>query len=899
MRLIALLLACMLSTYSGWSQADNLYADTDLRNEIGKDSTGENNPRNGIRKDSTGENDGRNEEEFDRDEVPITLNVPRIGSFEVSAFAAGRKVDLSVREVFDFLKIRNMPSGNGDSLTGFFISPEAPYCIDGHNNTITYGGKVYRLRSTALIVTPTALYLQSDYLGDIFGLDCSFDFRSLSVTLNSKIELPAIREMQLELMRRNISQLKGERKADTIIGRSFSMLKLGTAEWSVISTQEKGRPNNTRAWLGLGAALAGGELNLSLNYNSDDTLTMRQQLYQWRYVNNDHAALRQITAGKIFSQSISSIYAPVIGVQLTNTPTVFRRSYGSYTLSNTTQPNWIVELYVNNVLLSYTKADASGFYTFEVPMVYGNSLVKLRFYGPWGEEQISEKYISVPFNFTPLHQFEYNVIAGVVDNDSKGESLRAAVSYGLSRNITIGGGMEYLSTLTSAPSMPFVNLSLRLGSHTLVSAEHIRNVRSKAILNYRLPSELQVELGYTRYDRNQTAILTNFLEEKKLVASMPIKGKKFSAYTKLSLNQFTLAYNKGLTAAMSKYTSAEFLFSSIVAGVSSNLTTYAIISNPGNPLVYTNVALNFRTPKGGIRFTPQVQYEYRQKELSMLKLEVEKNLFNRGFLNLAFQKSFIHTLVDNYSTGITLGFRYNFSFTQVSSAVTKYKHTVSSTQAARGSLLYDSKTNYTSWSNQPALGRGGFIILPFLDLNCNGHKDANEPKAYGLKLHTSGGHTEYNTADTTIRITGLEAYANYYIELDKSSFDNVAWQIRNATISVTATANSFRLVEIPVSVVGEVSGTVQLQTEKGTNGLGRIIVNFYNEQGTVVAHTLTEPDGYFNYIGLAPGRYTAGADVAQLAKLGMTASETLPFTITKNLEGDMVNDLKFVLKAAK
>lgn len=867
----------------GWSQTDDLVAKANTHYTIATDSLPEN-------------NGPENEEEFEREELPITLNVQRIGSLEVPAIIVGRKVYLSVKDVFDFLKIRNVPSPELDSITGFFITPDAGYCISHLNNTIHYQGKRHRLSSTAIIHTATALFLQSDYFGQIFGLDCAFDFRSLSVNLITKVELPAIREMQLELMRRNIRQLKGEKKADTIIRRSASIIDLGMADWSLISTQEQGRKDNTRAWLGLGGMVAGGELNLSLNYNSDDTLTMRQQLYQWRYVNNDYAALRQVTAGKIFAQSISSMYAPVIGIQLTNTPTTFRRSYGSYTLSNTTEPNWMVELYINNVLVNFTKADASGFYTFEVPMVYGNSLVKLRFYGPWGEERVSEKYISVPFNFTPLHHLDYNIIAGVVDDNQKSQSLRAAINYGLSRGITIGGGVEYLSSLTSGPAMPFVNLSLRLGAHTLFSAEHIQNVRSKAILSYRHPSELQLELNYTRYDKTQTAILTNFLDEKKLVLSMPLRGKKLSAFTKLSLNQFTLLYDKGGAHTMNRYTSAEFLFSSIVAGVSSNFTTYAIISKPGNPLVYTNLGLNLRAPRG-IRITPQAQYEYREKEFSMIKVEMEKNLFNRGFLNIAFQKSFINNFVNNYSSSITVGLRYNFSFAQTSASVTKYKQTVSSTQAARGSLLYDGKTNYVGWSNQSSLGRGGFIILPFLDLNCNGRRDANEPKAFGLKLHTSGGRSEYNTADTTIRVTGLEAYANYYIELEKNSFDNIAWQIRNATIRAEATANTFKLIEVPVAVVGEASGTVLLKTASGTGGLERIIVNIYNQQGVQVAHLLTESDGYFDFVGLPPGQYTATVDAAQLAKLGMVSSAPLSFSIARNMEGDIVNDLKFVLQA--
>ena len=108
-----------------------------------------------------------------------------------------------------------------------------------------------------------------------------------------------------------------------------------------------------------------------------------------------HPSLKQISVGSIFSTSVALLRNPVIGAQVTNTPTTYRRSYGSYRLSDKTEPNWLVELYVNNVLVNYVKADASGFFTFEVPMDYGNSLVKLRFYGPWGEERTSEKYISI------------------------------------------------------------------------------------------------------------------------------------------------------------------------------------------------------------------------------------------------------------------------------------------------------------------------------------------------------------------------------------------------------------------------------------------------------------------------------------------------------------------------
>ena len=36
------------------------------------------------------------------------------------------------------------------------------------------------------------------FFGQIFGLDCTFDYRNFSVFLDTKLELPIIREMRKE-----------------------------------------------------------------------------------------------------------------------------------------------------------------------------------------------------------------------------------------------------------------------------------------------------------------------------------------------------------------------------------------------------------------------------------------------------------------------------------------------------------------------------------------------------------------------------------------------------------------------------------------------------------------------------------------------------------------------------
>lgn len=269
------------------------------------------------------------------DEITIYLYVNKVGGLEIPAVIQNEELYLSITDVFNFLKIRNRVSTGMDSVTGFFINPEATFVIDRLQHRINYKQQVIDLEPNDLIRTETSLYLKSEYFGKVFELECKFNFRSLSATIDTKLDIPVIREIRQELIRRNINQLKQELKADTTIRRSYPFMHVGTADWSMVVTR-KSRETDTRFNLTLGSIIAGGEATASLNYQNSQPFTLNRQYYLWRFVNNDHRFLRQIMVGKIASQATSSILAPVVGVQITNTPTTFRRSFGTYTISDFT-----------------------------------------------------------------------------------------------------------------------------------------------------------------------------------------------------------------------------------------------------------------------------------------------------------------------------------------------------------------------------------------------------------------------------------------------------------------------------------------------------------------------------------------------------------------------------------
>ncbi|MEA3477630.1 MAG: SPOR domain-containing protein [Bacteroidota bacterium] len=819
-------------------------------------------------------------------EISVFFNVQGYGGVDIPAMITDNNdVYLSVTDVFDFLRLRNTASRGFDSISGFFIDQHVEYLIDRNNNRIIIQDRVFDLKPDEMIRTETGLYLRTPVFGQVFGLVCTFDFRQLMVTLKTELELPLIREMRQEQMRSNLNRLKGEVKADTSIGRSYPGFHFGMADWNVYSNQTLNGLNDTRVNLIFGAILAGGETNISLNYNNNSPFIENEQYYLWRYVNNDLKFMRQAMLGKIPFRSTSTIWEPVVGGLITNTPASYRQTFGSYTIAEYTQPGWVIELYVNNVLVDYVQSDASGFYQFEVPLVYGNSAITLRFYGPWGEERIEERTINIPFTFLPHKNMEYTVSAGLIEDEDLSRYSRSYANYGLTRAITVGGGVEYNSSVTSGTTMPFVNTSIRLPGNLLVSGEYTYGVVGKGVMSYQSKKNVFLELYYSRFNRDQTAVIYNYLEERKAVLSVPIRGRKFGAYSRLTIANQVVVPGK-------TWTRGELLFTGNIFGINTNFTTYGIFSESHAPNVYSDLSLGFRFSRG-LTIIPSIQYQYNQGEFVYTKCRLECPLVRYGFLTATYEQSF-----NTEMRSFEIGFRYDFSFARASLSVMRRNERTHIFSSANGSFIYDKKSKYLGAHNRASVGRGGLVIVPFLDMNFNNTYDPGEPKVYGLNIRINAGRIERTDHDTTIRVFDLMPYTTYLLELDKNSFDNIAWQLKYETISIEMDANKLKRIEIPITVMGEASGMVYLIRNGRKRGQERIIVNIFDIDSLKVARVLTEWDGYFTYMGLPPGSYTAQVDVNQLDKLSLKSTPpAVAFRIKPSFDGDYIDDLEFTLES--
>jgi hypothetical protein len=163
----------------------------------------------------------------DDEEISVSLDMPGLGTADIPAIIRGKDSYLSVSDFFTFLKINNVRSTGQDSVSGFLLNPRDVYLIDRPRHLIWYQGKQNDLAVDDFISTVTTLYLKSDCWGKIFGLNSLFNFRSLSVSIDTRLDIPIFREIRQKLMRDQINHTKGIIKIDSAIDRSYSGFKMG------------------------------------------------------------------------------------------------------------------------------------------------------------------------------------------------------------------------------------------------------------------------------------------------------------------------------------------------------------------------------------------------------------------------------------------------------------------------------------------------------------------------------------------------------------------------------------------------------------------------------------------------------------------------------------------------
>lgn len=817
------------------------------------------------------------------DGIPVYVIVEGSYNFYVDAIYANNDLlYVNIKDLFEALSIPCYSKMNGSGLSGFIEHENQPYTIDISKNEITVGERSFNI-DNGLVNEMGSLYLDASMFAEAFGISLSFNYRALTLILKSNFELPIIKQKRVEKLRKNIQKIRGEEIADTTIGRAYHLFKAGMIDWSAASYQKWGEQTDNRFGLGIGGELLYGELNASVNYYDKYEFDKRQLHYLWRWVDNDKTLIKQAQVGKIYNQTVAFLGAPVIGAVIRNSPTTVRKASGYYTISEFTEPNWTVELYINNVMVDYTKADASGLFVFKVPMVYGYTTLKMKFYGPMGEERTEERTMNLPYSIMPQNDYEYSLSAGLLEDSTSSRFGKGDFNYGVNSFLTVGGGFEYLSSIPNGAFIPYATATVQPYSKLTVKAEYAHGVKTRGVLSMYFMKNALLEIDYSKFVDGQLATRFNANEERKVKLSIPFRYKKIIGFSRFDFNQFVYkSFNYNQATAMVSVYYKQF---------SVNSTTLSNWINKENTYISSELSLSYRV--NGYAIRPSVQYNASDNTLMFSRISLEKS-FPRGYFTASYERNFLYK--DNFFN-LSLNFDLNFARTSVSASHSK--HNMYTSESIQGSLAFGSGNNYVHASNNPSVGRGGISIYPFLDLNGNGIFDNGEPMVKLSSVRIMGSKAIFNENDSIVRISGLNPFTRYTITFSDTDLESISWRFKHKTYQVLIDPNQFKRVDVPVVVVGEYSGMAYLKKGNSLKGIGRILVNFYKKGSTnVYAKTLSESDGYIYCLEFEPGEYVARIDSAQLSNLDYNVSpRQIEFTIKPLVDGDMISGPDFVLNS--
>lgn len=845
------------------------------------------------------------------DEFPVQIFHKNIGSINVAGVLVGKTVYLQVADVFQLCDIKADITEDRKRISGFYIDQDRKYVIDFATRTITYRDEQFKLSNSDVVETAVGYYLNTDVFDKVFQLKCAFDFGALVVELTSGEPLPAESEAAAAKNRQHLSSVgPAAFIPDRTLGVQRSWFSLGTIDYQAGTNVISGNPNAQSQYsLALGGQVFGGDFDASLSGSATiarvgskiNPIDWKAVPWQWRTGFDNSPLVSQVIIGKRANFSNLSLADSMIGIEFTNARQETQQSFSNYTISDRTEPNWTVELYINDALVNYTKADQTGYYKFVIPLSYGSTNVVLKFHGPYGEVRTQDVQIRIPYTFLPPGHIEYTATAGTsLYHPSIGSATgKLDMKFGISTFMTGGSGLFVeRGALGQMQYRPYATTSIRLSSGLLLGGEYYYQTGFRSSLDITGPAGVSLEAEFDKPfgESRSSGLGAAIVDQRKLLMNLPLPW--YLGSLRLSAQENPLNSDSGMVTF-----SAQTMIS--LFGLSFDLSgTYGMLRDRFAFRDYGSSATGsagFSTMLfGRLMLHPSATIDYRQKRVTSTTVVLSELLGQLGTLSVTGSYSF-QTAEKSIQAELRLNLPY-FQLGLSGSGGTSAPYQGSGTIS--GSFGYDPHVGEFVASNHPQVRRAGMVVVPFLDRNNNGVWDDNEPIVKNFGFEQPPGQV-VEESDGILRVTDMQPYKQYVVKTSTNDLENISWTPKFTSFEVTPPPNGFAFVQIPLMVSGQIEGyvyTVAADSGKTEAPLGGVRIKLRHNDPDDTTEVklkddlLTYSNGEYYFAELAPGKYKAFIDPKQLALFHYRCEpKELAFELRNLDEGDIVEDLNFTL----
>ncbi|HRZ10108.1 MAG TPA: carboxypeptidase regulatory-like domain-containing protein [Gemmatimonadales bacterium] len=793
----------------------------------------------------------------------MDLALGRLVNRTVAAYRDGEVALVPLAAFFELAEIGYTTAPGGAVEARLEPSGQDIRVLPG-GDSITIGDRRIAVDAAEVLLRDGTLYLATDPLGEMLDVQFQVSWPDLTVTAVNPDSLPVARRLWREQMRALLAARYGARP-DTTLGPTRTRWDGLVLDYGLLFPLSDEVVDGAAYQFALGAQVMGGGLEVGVRSLGTIETGETEFAATWKGVWIDNRYVKQLTLGT--TTLTGPRYAGVRGVAVTNSPYVRPSYVGQLDYYGRLDPGWQLEAYSGAQLVAFDSIGASGDYSISLPVGYGENPVDFIAYGPTGQVRRFNQTYRVVSEQLPYRQFEYGVAAGECITTLCNGALNADAHYGLSRRVTVRGGVEgYSRDGLSDLVHPYGVVTGLVGNAVTLEGEAVGNgwlrgaVRLEPSLNFRLAT------GYTAFDETV---------ERSVIAP---PGRR-----------------------------SQWLFDAFVRPIPSLASFYfqgTAELDDGVDVDASRARLQASVQADGVRLYPYVRFERFTPTLGeattnqFLGLTAYANgrpswgallggLWFRGDLETGGDGDGVNlaaaTVARSFGPALRLeagaAWRRDVPGTTFTFSLVSYLPTLQATttavaptvgpggvvQTVQGALIYDQGQRRVTANPNPGLQRSGVSGSVFVDDNANGRQDPGEPGAGGVRVIV-GAFSTTTDSGGRYHVWDIPAFERVLVQIDSTSLDNPLYVPALGSASVQPPPNAYRQLDLPLVTGAVLEGRVVQEGEPVPN-VTLVLTNTSSGKRTSLA---TFGDGTFYVLGVKPGRYTLEVDPRDLSARRLT-----------------------------
>ena len=793
-------------------------------------------------------------------------------SSAIPAYDVGEHTLLPLGELVRLLTIAIQTQPAQGTASGFILDEDRAFSLNLAAARVTRTGISETFDPALVRVEPDDLYVAESLLERWLPLELEIDHSSLSLRVQALEPLP----LQSRLKREHLGEQVGMGSGYQDPGyphheQPYRLLGMPFVD-QTFATELRKNDASTQTAARYTAFLTGDLLGMESSLYFSSSKQEPSPDVRATFGRHDPAAnllgplhARSFSFGSLSTPSVENISrgSSGEGVSLSNRPLTRPTSFDRQTFEGDLPPGWDVELYYNDALIEFQRADAEGRYRFEdQPLSYGRNDFRLVFNGPLGQTRVEQQSFSLDQSMVKPGEFQYSLTEHR-DDDGQARSI-SQFDLGLTRSLSASAG--FIRAPAGSVDEQYSTFGLRTFWQAMsISGDFVQAQDGGSLAEL----GLQTRIRGVAVDASRTQ-LNDFNSEVFLDYSDPIRTRdelRLSSSVPLgSRSRLPVALTATRDERESGMTDTD---------VSARISAYLYHTALTNTLSWRasgdveqalgSLQISRRVRDMGLR--GQVEYTLGSGgDISSLALSADKYLADGYRLTLGVAHAF-ESPQTQYTAGFTkslgrYGLGVNASYLDSGEIVVGAQFFIAMGRDPRRSdWLFDAR---------PMANSGAASVRMFLDDNNNGVMDPGEEPLPGAGFTVNGGRHQARTDAAGIaHIDHLPVRQYVDIGVDTATLIDPQWAPEIGGMRLLPRPGGVARLEFPVRMTTEIDGTVYLLEAGVERGIGDLKLELLNDQQQTVAEATSSWDGFYIVTGVVAGDYRLRISPQQLQRLGL------------------------------